>query len=349
MTKSFDDLLRETLHEGAARPAGDCLDAESIAGWIDGTLRRGDRPAAEAHMANCARCQAMLAAMAKTAPPQVAHSWRHAYIRWLVPLAVAAASVLVWVNMPRRAAEAPVAATSPAPIAPDTATQDQLTSQAVDRLAPAAERRDPPATRTNAARNDAVAKRAAAPANEDARARDFNVAVPGASAEPLPADAARPTPPAAAAVPPQTLRETTAVAGPARTSAQVRSTARQTLLEASNASTRWRIVVPGPGGAGGGIQRSMDGGSTWETQATGATSPLTAIASPSQSVCWAVGPAGLVLLTIDGRTWQRLDFPEVVDLASILATDDRSATVITIDGRAFTTTNRGQTWERRGY
>jgi photosystem II stability/assembly factor-like uncharacterized protein len=53
-----------------------------------------------------------------------------------------------------------------------------------------------------------------------------------------------------------------------------------------------------------------------------------------------------VLVTTDGRSWERLSFPEVVDLVAIRATDDKTATVTAADGRRFTTTNRGQTWER---
>jgi photosystem II stability/assembly factor-like uncharacterized protein len=73
---------------------------------------------------------------------------------------------------------------------------------------------------------------------------------------------------------------------------------------------------------------------------------LTAGSSPSPSICWLVGPEGTVLITTDGRTWQRMNFPEAVDLVSIRATDDKTATVTAVDGRVFTTTNRGLTWDR---
>jgi photosystem II stability/assembly factor-like uncharacterized protein len=73
---------------------------------------------------------------------------------------------------------------------------------------------------------------------------------------------------------------------------------------------------------------------------------LTAGASPSPSICWLVGQRGVVLITIDGRQWRRLDFPETVDLVSVRAADDKTATVSAADGRVFTTADRGRTWTR---
>ena len=73
---------------------------------------------------------------------------------------------------------------------------------------------------------------------------------------------------------------------------------------------------------------------------------LTAGASPAPSICWLVGRQGIVLLSTDGRTWRRVAFPETADLSSVRATDDKSATVNTSDGRAFRTTDGGRTWTR---
>jgi len=67
-------------------------------------------------------------------------------------------------------------------------------------------------------------------------------------------------------------------------------------------------------------------------------------ASPAPNVCWLVGPRGTVTLTIDGRVWQRLTFPEMIDLINVHATDDRHATVTALDGRSFVTNDRGASW-----
>src|SRR4029078_10096095 len=102
-------LLRETLREGAASaPSAACLDADTLAAWSDGALSAADRAAAESHAASCARCPAMVAAMALTAPPAPArHWWRAGTYRWLVPLAAAAAAVVLWVAVPPQPGGAP--------------------------------------------------------------------------------------------------------------------------------------------------------------------------------------------------------------------------------------------------
>ena len=112
---------------------------------------------------------------------------------------------------------------------------------------------------------------------------------------------------------------------------------------------RWRIVPPS------GIQRSVDGGVTWSVvdlvpakdtagQRGVSQMVLTSGSSPSRDVCWIVGRAGTVLLTVDGATWQRRPIPEAVDLSAVRAVDARTATVTTLDGRQFATSDGGATW-----
>ena len=95
-------LLRDALQSRVpAAPSQECLDAETVAAWADDALGRDERQAAEAHAADCARCQAVLAAMAATMPQAAPRSWwRLPAMRWLVPLTVATAALLVWVNVP---------------------------------------------------------------------------------------------------------------------------------------------------------------------------------------------------------------------------------------------------------
>jgi photosystem II stability/assembly factor-like uncharacterized protein len=113
-----------------------------------------------------------------------------------------------------------------------------------------------------------------------------------------------------------------------------------TVIVSPNSTSRWRIL------ADGAVQHSTDTGATWEVQPTGVAVMLTAGASPAPSICWLVGPQGIVLLSIDGRSWRRVAFPETVDLASVRATDDKTATVDTADGRTLGTTDGGLTWTR---
>jgi photosystem II stability/assembly factor-like uncharacterized protein len=105
-------------------------------------------------------------------------------------------------------------------------------------------------------------------------------------------------------------------------------------------STRWRIV------AGGRVERTTDNGRRWDAVALpdSDAGQLTAGAAPSADVCWIVGRAGRIYLTIDGRRFTRLAFPEPIDLVSVRATDARTATVTAVDGRSFQTTDAGATW-----
>jgi photosystem II stability/assembly factor-like uncharacterized protein len=106
-------------------------------------------------------------------------------------------------------------------------------------------------------------------------------------------------------------------------------------------SIRWRI---GPSGS---IQRTTNGGATWETLSTsssGVSDDLTAGAAPSATTVWIVGRGGTVLLSTDGRRWQRVAFPERVDLVAVRADDAVNATVTTADGRTFKTSDGGRTW-----
>ena len=108
-----------------------------------------------------------------------------------------------------------------------------------------------------------------------------------------------------------------------------------------NRTSQWRL------GVGGEVQHSADGGMTWQAQVTGVTVAPTAGFSPAPSVCWLVGPAGLVLITTDqGGSWRRLPFPIDTDLASVRATDHLAATIATADGRTFVTSDGGATWRR---
>jgi photosystem II stability/assembly factor-like uncharacterized protein len=74
---------------------------------------------------------------------------------------------------------------------------------------------------------------------------------------------------------------------------------------------------------------------------------MAAAAAPSSITCWVVGRSGQIFLTVDGSTWTHVAFPEAVDLASVTATDARTATVTTVDRRQFDTRDGGGVWTAR--
>jgi hypothetical protein len=319
MTTPFDRQMREALR-APAPPSGGCLDAESLAAWSEGTLDAPEREALEAHASQCDRCQALLAAMIRIEPPPEKKESQSQPESLQARRAPAESR--------RRAEEASTPSTVPGPLLDRASApaQDAAIGQVAPPAAPQPLPIAPPPAMTSAAPAPAPVTVTAAPA---------------------------PAPPAAAALPP--VAETVAGGAPAAKSAAAESMAgnglraartalvpsadqAQLLITTADGSTRWRVIGPGS------VQRSTDSGAQWEVQATGDRAVLTAGAAPSPAVCWLVGRGGVVLLSVDGRTWRRVPFPEAVDLVSVSAEDEKTATVTSASGRAFTTTNGGVSW-----
>ena len=365
-------LLRTTL-QGRMEPAAPsgCIDTETLGAWSDGTLSARDRAAAESHASRCARCQALLAAMARTMPPAPpTRWWRPSTLAWVAPLAAAAAAVALWIDVPRPwfesfappRVEGPAAAVASAPAdrapastaARPTISADRLTESKTAELRnspspppPAFERQRavkaeepraaaaaaPPAVRPDQAdtvleRDAAATPPEAAPSPSRGEERPLNSA--GGALSP-PAVTSQPFATAARVM-------STEAASALRAQAKSGASAGATEIVSPDASVRWRIL---PGGS---VGRSIDGGTTWQTQSTGVLASFTAGSAPSQTICWLAGPGGIIALSTDGRGWQRVPFPEAIDLASIRAADGMNATVTAVDGRTFTTTDGGKTW-----
>jgi photosystem II stability/assembly factor-like uncharacterized protein len=102
-------------------------------------------------------------------------------------------------------------------------------------------------------------------------------------------------------------------------------------------SSGWRVQ---PGGA---IERTVDGGTTWVSHVDAAAG-IRAGRSPSRDVVWLVGDEGVVLVSVDGRTWQRRNVGETVVLVDVAPVDAMTATVTAADGRKYSTQDGGVTW-----
>ena len=335
---AIDRLLPAALEaRAAAAPETGCLDAETLAAWADEALDARERAHAEAHAADCARCQALLAAMVRTrAVPSGAASRFGLRSRWwLIALTPAAAALVVWFAVPRRVpvqqSESASAVDQVTPAFLPTAQPAPPTDVTADTRARALDEPPPPSPLAKSRATEAPEKRMLAAAPERANAIAEAETRNAAAAAPTVAPAAPPPAPSADA----SLRRESASAT-ARVSAFANPL--DSVVVSSNPATRFRLLT------GGDVQRSADGGATWRIETTGATDTLTAGASPSPSVCWLIGRSGTVLLSTDGRSWRRLAFPEAVDLRSISATDSDNATVTAVDGRVFATTDGGQTW-----
>ena len=338
-------LLRETLLAQPAPPSSACLDAETLAAWFDGVLGRRERAMAESHASTCARCQAMLAAIAKTAGPSVTRKWwQTTTIRWLTTIAATStAAVMLWMKTPEhqpssalRLNQTNAVENAPAPAPPAAATQPAPRKQTTPVFKrPDDSKDETPRETLKEARRDRItanAEESVAAADDRPGAataveRDANAAAPAAPPVPLTTDSSsQPAPRAAAKSLPVPFRSL---------AKEINSTVE---VVSPDRNTRWRLVT------GGGVEHSTDGGATWQVQSTGAARSLTTGAAPAPTTCWLVGRAGIVLLSTDGRTWQRVAFPETIDLVAIRASDGANATVTAADGRAFTTTDGGKTW-----
>lgn len=351
-----------------------CLDAETLAAWADGGLSGAALEDAQSHVADCARCQMLVGTLARVSvstpaeSERVARPWTpsnwSASLRWLVPLTAAAAAVALWVAVPRDKFDRPAGVVQVAgPQAADVQRQAagaKVQTPASTNERPQARASEPPAEKEAQPAAQASGKDARHPspvvsgdaARNDAGVRDQ----PRAPAPELRVETAQPE---ANRLKQQAvgrvaggiaggivggLAESPALPPPAAKAVGLAPSAGRGAgaagieIVSPEPSVRWRIA--------GSVQRSTDGGSTWEAVPTGIAAELTAGAAPSVSVCWLVGRGGVVLLSIDGRGWRRVAFPEMTDLSAVRATDARTASVSTADGRTFSTTDGGTTWVR---
>jgi hypothetical protein len=313
--------LSRALRSGADAPVTDaCLDAEMLAAWVDGGLDSREAEAIERHASSCARCQALVGVMARTEPLEpVQAAWWRRWPAWVVPLTAGAAAALLWMVVPAERTVPPA---------------DTVATVAEPReLQQAPARQEAAGARDQMARAEPVAKPAApiAPKSEAAASaaspleRRTDVDAPGAErAAARLASRAEP-----AAVPPpsqaQALGRIEAAEAPAIE------------IPSPDAGVRWRLTAAG-------VERTTDGGASWEALATGESARLVAGSAPSPGVCWLVGRGGTVLLATDGRTWRRVPFPEPVDLVGVQSADARTAVVTAADGRVFRTNDAGATW-----
>jgi hypothetical protein len=366
---SMDRLLRRALQpEPGAAVTPQCVDPETLAAWADGSLSGEALADAEQHAAGCARCQAMLAAMARTVPEiTIPPRWQVLTARWLVPFAAAAIVLAVWVGVGRQRPEtAPVRSVRSGPAAaaevrpaPELTDAPSLRSPETD---PLPSLRSPDSDRPDTNPLKARTGRRPISGTQEQESRDSALASPPPPAPPGPAPSPRPASESAKTAATLETIQATPTAPPAASQSVAAREAVQpaaTDIISPEPAFRWRLLAPAT------IQRSTDGGVTWTTQAMrfagqsllpqgrnvatanlAAPITLTTGSAAARDVCWIVGAGGVVLLSSDGATWQRRPFPEPVNLTGVRAVDARTAIVTTEDGRQFSTADGGATWSK---
>ena len=119
----------------------------------------------------------------------------------------------------------------------------------------------------------------------------------------------------------------------------IESRARGTVISTPDSSVKYRLA------GGGFVERTADGGATWNGQLVSPNARLIAGSAPSAKVCWIVGRDAAITLTKNGTDWQQVDPPVVTDFIAVTAKSDNTATVTTVDGKKYTTTDRGKKWK----
>jgi pyruvate/2-oxoglutarate dehydrogenase complex dihydrolipoamide acyltransferase (E2) component len=269
-------------------PANTCLDAETLAAWVDGGLNPTEAAKAEAHVSSCDRCQETLGLIVKTTPVLAARTpwWRQLRAGWLVPLTAGVAGVGFWMIASNRSAVVQ-------PTAPPAAAVTQLSeanSIAKSQSPPAPAQEDRLAAKDDA---DTRARDRGARPEPKQQKLEFGASRERRGDERL-ADSAR-NQAAPAAVPPPAppavaLGRMEAQA-PAREAVAQPAAARETT--SPDGSIRWRIADAG------GLEKSTNAGTSWDAVQTGISGELASVrATDARTV---------IVTTVDGRTFQTTD------------------------------------------
>ena len=318
----LDNALKQALGTRTDVPATDaCLDAETLAAWLEDGLDPVAVAQAESHAATCARCQALIGAMARSAAavPMSGHARSSFWRWWLAPVAAAAAATVVWMVVPDQRYTAPppppaeVAKLPPEGLVEEPQPQPSSPAPPPPAVAPGRSPRAADAPRQEAAAKavgEDESKRASATASTE-RAR---VGRQAADLQERPAATER----------------------SATFNAQV-----PPLITSPDPAIQWRL------GSSGTVDYTTDAGRTWERASTGVATEIFAGSSPAPGVCWLVGQGGTVLVTSSGRTFTRVATPVEADLAAVHAADARTAVVTSADGRTVATDDGGRTWRPR--
>ena len=368
---TFEGALARGLRDVSAD--GACPDAEVLALMVERSLEPVERRSWDAHVSTCARCQAHLAALVRTAgePDHAAgNAVGRKTLAWvfdwrvLVPLATTAAVVLsVWSADPnvvtkqtaQRAADRTIEALAEEPAATAPEVEGTLSEELQDADAFQLDNRARPTELREQARDEpAIAETA----EVDTQKRN-DAAVDRLNGQLDAAAERRPVPPAELETERAELRATsaTAAAPPQPAQEQVAKVARSLALRSSDALRERAVVaaetvIRSPDGQGvwrltqdGHIDRAADAGVAWVRQHSEAPGVLRAGSAPSNSVCWVVGAAGTILRTTDsGASWVPIAAPQQSDLVNVSADDAETATVQSQDGSRFRTETGGATW-----
>jgi uncharacterized protein (UPF0333 family) len=361
-SEPLDAILRRAMRSRPGPATPECADAESLAAYSDRSLSARERERLETHFADCARCQVLLADIARA--DESARLARSAgevpwYRRWriAIPVLAAAAAVLVFISIRR-----------PASVAPPN---DQIVAMAQHEAPAENLAAKLPAPVLAAAPSAPVSVAAAAPSNEIAMNEQKSEAAPRAQA--MHPGASRALKGSVEAFGTGALMARSAPAAKVEAQAPATTTPGSVAEQASSADSMSRAAVAaaappaaatntrafgslaaGSGGLvaatrGGGVVGAGAGAVAGAAVAASpsyapASTTLVTISAPDQSVSWIAGKNGMILRRdADGSTHPQHSGAST----DLVAGAAPSATVCWIVGRSGTivrTTDGGEHW-----
>jgi len=315
----LDAVLRLAMRQRPAAATPECPDPESLAAYSDRSLAAAARGRLEAHFADCARCQMLLADIVRAEEHAIgarAGSETAWFRRWrlAIPALAAVAAIVIFIAIRRPgnrelpSVQVVAMAKHEAPLMPAP-----VPMPASAPAAPAASELAMHEPKPEAAPR-ALQRRAAAPAAQ----------VMSAQAGAAPQNAGAPGFGGAAVA----------------SGAGAAGAAMLVTISPPDGSVTWFV------GKNGTIRRrDADGGT--HLQHSGVSTDLIAGAAPSAAVCWIVGRSGTIIRTTDGEHWALVPAPTAEDLAAVSASSASDAIVTTAGGDSFATSDGGASWHRQ--
>lgn len=357
--RQVEHLLRQSMPAG--RPVSSpCLDAERLAAWSTGGLRREEAATVERHLADCADCQAMLAAFVESEPvPSVAAApfWQRWSMRWLVPVAAASAAVLVWAVATREHADVVEPSTTMARAEPGNQPPVEVSPFASAPVAQSAiEAAPPPVMPEAAVPSPAVPAPSASTADLESREMMTAAPAPGATAarqEVARAEQAKAAAPAPPPRPPSELVAEGAASARLRAEPPPASAMPTAPLSSPPAPTAAPGVVGQRVGGLGQNNVMMDGFTAIDmsmpAHARAGVSPVQFSSSVQLGVRWRIDPDGLIERSSDrGQTWTRVVLEPPTRITAGSAPAANTAWIVGRDGGVFRSTD-GMTFMRRPF